>query len=87
MAWLGQELNKVKEELGRLKATEPKPSQYPVPQLRLKVVSMVSELQGFLGEHGDEPVVNRLQVGPGLGTKRIFSADFARLSSRGEQNS
>ena len=28
---------------------------YPIPELRLKVLSMVSELQGFLGEHGEDP--------------------------------
>lgn len=37
----------------------PKPSQYPIPNLRLEVLSMVSELQGFLGEHGDDPGVTR----------------------------
>jgi hypothetical protein len=36
-------------------------SQYPIPNLRLKVVSAVSELQGFLGEHGSAPVVARVK--------------------------
>jgi hypothetical protein len=38
-----------------LKAAQPKPSQYPVPELRGKIVAIISELQGFLGEHGQEP--------------------------------
>lgn len=33
---------------------------HPIPDLRLKVISMVSELQGFLGEHGEEPKVARI---------------------------
>jgi hypothetical protein len=33
-----------------MKAAQPKPVQYPDPQLRMKIVSIVSELQGFLGE-------------------------------------
>jgi len=35
-------------------------SQYPIPDLRLKVVAMVSELQGFLGAHGQEPELTKL---------------------------
>lgn len=38
---------------------QPKLSQYPVPQLRGKIVAMISELQGFLGEQGQEPEVKR----------------------------
>jgi hypothetical protein len=41
-------------------AAQPKLSQYPVPQLRAKIVAMVSELQGFLGAHGEEPAVSPL---------------------------
>lgn len=40
--------------------SEAPPLRYPIPQLRLKMLAMVSALQGFLGEHGDEPVVSRL---------------------------
>lgn len=47
-------------EVDRLKAAQPKPSQYPVPRLRNKIVVTVSELQGFIREHGDEPVVTKL---------------------------
>jgi hypothetical protein len=46
-------------EVDRLKAAQPNPPQDPVPQLRAKIVAMVSELQGFLGEHGQEPEVKR----------------------------
>lgn len=42
-------------EIDRLKAALPKQSQYPIPEVRLKILSIVSELQGFLGEHGEEP--------------------------------
>ena len=45
----------LQSEVDRLKAAQPKPVQYPVPELRGKIVSMVSELQGFLGAHGEEP--------------------------------
>jgi hypothetical protein len=59
------EIKRLKTEIEMLQASQPKPSQYPIPDLRLKVVSMVSELQGFLGEHG-EPPATRL---PGESTK------------------
>lgn len=48
----------VKEE-NKNEASQQKLSQYPIPQLRTKVLGMVSELQGFLGEHGQEPEVKR----------------------------
>ncbi len=40
-------------------SARPKPSQYPIPSLRLKVLEMVSELHGFLGAHGQEPEIER----------------------------
>lgn len=46
-------------EIQQLKVAQPKPSQYPIPQLRAKVLGLCSELQGFLGEHGQEPKVER----------------------------
>jgi hypothetical protein len=52
-------IQQLTEEIVRLKAAQPKPVQYPVPQLRAKVVAMISELQGFLGAHGQEPDVKR----------------------------
>jgi len=36
-----------------------KPSQYPIPALRLKVFEICSALQGFLGTYGEEPKVER----------------------------
>jgi hypothetical protein len=45
----------LKSEIDRLKAALPKQSKYPIPEVRLKILSIVSELQGFLGEHGEEP--------------------------------
>lgn len=41
-------------EVDRLNASLPKQSKYPIPNVRLKILSIVSELQGFLGEHGEE---------------------------------
>lgn len=43
------------KQIEQLKAAQPKPVQYPVPQLRMKIIETVSALQGFLGEHGNEP--------------------------------
>jgi hypothetical protein len=40
-------------------AAFPKPSQYPIPSLRLRIMETVSQLQGFLGSHGEEPKVER----------------------------
>jgi hypothetical protein len=57
---LRAEAREAEERLDEIRATLPKPSQYPIPPLRLKVLEMVSALQGFLGEHGDEPAVTRL---------------------------
>jgi hypothetical protein len=45
----------LEKQMQQLKAVQPKPPQHPVPQLRMKIVEMVSELQGFLGAHGEEP--------------------------------
>ncbi len=36
-------------------ATPSEPSQYPIPDLRLRVLAMCSELQGFMVAHGHEP--------------------------------
>ena len=36
-------------------ATPSKPSQYPIPDLRLRVLAMCSELQGFMATHAHEP--------------------------------
>ena len=46
-------------EVERLRAAQPKALQYPIPVLRLKVLEMISALQGFLGAHGEEPKVER----------------------------
>ena len=55
-----QARDEIAAELQATKAAQPKPSQYPVPQLRAKIATMVSELQGFLAEHGKEPGVTSL---------------------------
>jgi hypothetical protein len=52
-------IQQLTDEIVRLKAAQPKPAQYPVPQLRAEVVAMISELQAFLGAHGQEPEVKR----------------------------
>jgi hypothetical protein len=57
--WLGSELEKTKAELRALKDAQPKSSPYPVPELRMKVVALVSDLQGFLGQYGQEPRLER----------------------------
>ncbi|MGA7080199.1 MAG: hypothetical protein WBQ43_05840 [Terriglobales bacterium] len=75
MAWLGKELNNAKAELDRLKAAQPKPSQYPIPEVRMKILSIVSELQGFLGAHGDEPVPVGVHREPGE-SREDFLARF-----------
>ena len=43
------------------KQSKEKPSStiYPIPALRMKILEMCSELQGFLAEHGDTPKVSR----------------------------
>src|SRR6202044_2292092 len=41
-------------------AAFPNASQYPIPSLRLRIMETVSQLQGFLGSHGEEPKVERL---------------------------
>jgi len=63
-------------EVDRLKAAQPKPVQYPVPQLRGKVVATISELQGFLGEYGDEPQIGSILSGR---TANEYSQDLARI--------
>jgi hypothetical protein len=40
-----------------------RPLPYPIPSLRLRMLEAVSELQGFLGAHGEEPVVSYLEPG------------------------
>jgi hypothetical protein len=52
--------DEITAELQKMKAAQPKPLQYPVPHLRMKIVETVSALQGFLGEHGNEPKVTKL---------------------------
>jgi len=49
------------DQVNQLKALQPALSPYPIPDLRLKVLSVVSELQGFLGLHGQAPKVERQQ--------------------------
>jgi hypothetical protein len=53
------EIQRLTSEIRQLKSSQPAQSQYPIPQLRLKVAAMCSELQGFLGQHGQEPKVER----------------------------
>jgi hypothetical protein len=55
----------LQSEADRLKAAQPKPVQYPIPEVRLKILSIVSELQGFIGEHGDEPRPSDIHKKPG----------------------
>jgi len=52
---LAREVLGLERNIEELKSSLPKPSQYPIPPLRLKVFEMVSQLQGFLGQHGQEP--------------------------------
>jgi hypothetical protein len=49
----------LRSEIDRIKAAQPKPSQYPLGGLRLKILEQCVELKGFLGEHGQEPKVER----------------------------
>jgi hypothetical protein len=63
-------------EVDRLKAAQPRPGQYPIPQLRWKVVTTVSELQGFLGEHGDEPHIASILSGR---TAKEYDQDLAQI--------
>jgi hypothetical protein len=63
-------------EVDRLKAAQPKPAQYPVPQLRSKVVAIVSALQGFLGEYGDEPQIASILSGR---TAKEYDQDLAEV--------
>lgn len=56
------EIQRLTGEIAQMKAAQaaqPKPSQYPIPHLRAKVLVLVSELQGFLGQHGQEPKPQR----------------------------
>ena len=55
--WLGAELKNAKAEIDQLKAAQPKPSQYPIPPLRLKILAAVSELEGFMSQFGEEPEI------------------------------
>jgi hypothetical protein len=45
----------LKGEIDRLKAAQSKQPTYPIPTLRLRVLEMCSELQGFKSAHGHEP--------------------------------
>ena len=49
----------LRSEIDRVKAAQPKPSQYPLGGLRLNILELCVELKGFLGEHGQEPKVER----------------------------
>jgi hypothetical protein len=53
------EVKRLAREIQQLIASQPKPAQYPIPQLRGKVLVLVSELQGFLDAHGGEPEVKQ----------------------------
>lgn len=63
-------------EVDRLKAAQSTSGQYPVPQLRLKVATTVSELQGFLGEHGDEPQIASMLSGR---TTKEYAQDLVQI--------
>lgn len=49
------DLRLAQNEIERLKASQPKLSTYSIPPLRLNVLEMCSELQGFMSAHGHEP--------------------------------
>jgi hypothetical protein len=70
------EIQRLKDEVALLKAAQSKPGQYPVPQLRGKVLATVSELQGFLGEHGEEPQIASILSGR---TAKEYSQDLAQI--------
>ncbi len=55
LQWANADRERLEKELEKLKAVQPKPSQYPIPPFRLQLFAMCSELQGFLGEFGEEP--------------------------------
>lgn len=65
-------------EVDRLIAAQPKPVQYPVPELRGKIVSMVSELQGFLGSHGEEPRLPKVDREPGESLNEFLGKAVSR---------
>ena len=54
--------SRCKKELEKLKAVQPKPSQNPIPPFRLQLFAMCSELQGFLGEFGEEPRIQGVDL-------------------------
>ena len=56
-----QEVQRLASQLKQIKTNQAtqQSGAYPIPQLRLKVLSLCSELQGFLGQHGQEPKVER----------------------------
>ena len=84
----GNRAARVESKVKELEAQLPKPSQYPIPELRLKILSLVSELQGFLGEHGAEPIQLDVHKEPGesnddfLIRYRARAADEAPLKWR-----
>jgi len=53
------EARAAKDRIAEIEAKQPKPTQYPLPDLRLKIVTLCYVLQRFLGEHGEEPTVAR----------------------------
>jgi len=69
MEWFESELNKAKAELqaakDNLKLSTQPTQQYPLGGLRLKTLLLCSELQGFLGEQGEEPQRPELHKNPG----------------------
>jgi hypothetical protein len=58
-------------EIQQLKGAQPKPSQYPIPQLRAKVLVLCSELQAFWGNMDK----NQKLSGSCQSRRRLFSRD------------
>jgi hypothetical protein len=69
-------------EVDRLKAVQPKPSQYPLTGLRLKTLEVCVELKGFLGEHGAEPTQPAVHKEPGESNEDFL----ARFRARSEDD-
>lgn len=70
------EIRAAKDRIAELEAKRPKPSQYPIPDLRLKILSAISELEGFTGQHGTGPQIQTILGGS---TSKEQSEDYRQL--------